>query len=91
VAKDPVCGMFVEKKPDSIGYTKNGKEYYFCSAQCLNEFREPEKELKKLKIKVAVSIALTIPIVFLACHICYQNNSAMCFQRSCCIIPATLC
>ena len=66
MAKDPVCGMFVEKKPDSIGYTKNGKEYYFCSTQCLNEFREPEKELKKLKIKVAVSIALTIPIVFLS-------------------------
>jgi Cu+-exporting ATPase len=66
VAKDPVCGMFVEKKPDSIGYTKNGKEYYFCSTQCLNEFREPEKELKKLKIKVVVSIALTIPIVFLS-------------------------
>src|SRR6476646_11532025 len=58
--------MFVEKKPDSIEYTKNGKEYYFCSTKCLNEFREPEKELKKLKIKVAVSIALTIPIVFLS-------------------------
>ena len=66
MAKDPVCGMFVEKKPDSIGYTKNGKEYYFCSTQCLNEFREPEKELKKLIIKVAMSIALTIPIVFLS-------------------------
>ena len=44
----------------------NGKEYFFCSTQCLNEFREPEKELKKLKIQVAVSIALTIPIVFLS-------------------------
>ena len=66
MAKDPVCGMFVEKKTDSIGYTKSGKEYYFCSTQCLNEFREPEKELKKLKIKVAVSVVLTIPIVLLS-------------------------
>ncbi len=66
MAKDPVCGMFVEEKPDSIRYVKNGKEYFFCSTQCLNEFREPEKELKKLKIQVAVSIALTIPIVFLS-------------------------
>lgn len=66
MAKDPVCGMFVEKKPDSIGYTKSGKEYYFCSTQCLNEFREPEKELKKLKIKVAVSVVLTIPIILLS-------------------------
>lgn len=66
MAKDPICGMFVEEKPDSIRYTVNGKEYFFCSNQCLNEFREPEKELKKLKIQVAVSIALTIPIIFLS-------------------------
>ena len=66
MAKDPVCGMFVEKKPDSIRHAKNGKEYFFCSTQCLNEFREPEKELKKLQIHVAISIALTIPIIFLS-------------------------
>jgi Cu+-exporting ATPase len=66
MAKDPVCGMFVEAKPDSIRHSMNGKEYFFCSTQCLNEFREPEKELKKLKIHVAISVALTIPIVFLS-------------------------
>jgi Cu+-exporting ATPase len=58
--------MYVEEKPDSIRYVFDGKEYYFCSSQCLNEFREPEKELKKLKIHVAASIALTIPIIFLS-------------------------
>ncbi|MDQ4023682.1 MAG: heavy metal translocating P-type ATPase, partial [Thermoproteota archaeon] len=63
MAKDPVCGMFVEEKPDSIRYSKDGREYYFCSNQCLNEFTQPEKELKKLKIYVAISIALTIPLV----------------------------
>jgi len=66
MAKDPVCGMFVEEKPDSIRFEKNGKDYFFCSTQCLSEFREPEKELKKLQIHVAVSIALTIPIMFLS-------------------------
>jgi P-type Cu+ transporter len=66
MAKDPVCGMFVEERPESIRYTVYGKEHFFCSTQCLNEFREPEKELKKLKIHVAVSIALTIPIIFLS-------------------------
>src|SRR5215217_4866964 len=63
MAKDPVCGMFVEEKPDSIRYSKDGRQYYFCSSQCLNEFTQPEKELKKLKIYVAISIALTIPLV----------------------------
>ena len=66
MAKDPVCGMFVEEKPDSIRYNKDGREYYFCSKQCLDEFMQPEKELRKLKIYVAISIALTIPIVILS-------------------------
>lgn len=62
MAKDPVCGMFVEEKPTTIHHTVDGKEYFFCSSQCLNEFTAPEKELKKLKITTAISIALTIPI-----------------------------
>ena len=66
MAKDPVCGMFVEERPDSIRYSKDGREYYFCSKQCLNEFTQPEKELKKLKMHVTISIALTIPIVILS-------------------------
>jgi P-type Cu+ transporter len=66
MAKDPVCGMFVEEKLDSIRHTMNGKKYFFCSSQCLNEFREPEKELKKLNIQVASSVALTIPIILLS-------------------------
>lgn len=63
MAKDPICGMFVEENDNSIHYIKNGIKYYFCSTQCLNEFKEPEKELKKLKIHVVISIALTIPII----------------------------
>jgi P-type Cu+ transporter len=63
MAKDPVCGMFVEEKPNSIRYSKDGRGYYFCSNQCLDEFTQPEKELKKLKMYVAISIALTIPLV----------------------------
>src|SRR6185503_3425651 len=66
MAKDPICGMFVEENDNSIHYIKNGIKYYFCSNQCLNEFIEPEKELKKLKIHVSTSIALTIPIIILS-------------------------
>src|SRR5919199_5496182 len=63
MAKDPVCGMFVEEKPDAIRHSVDGKEYFFCSTQCLNEFTAPERELNKLKTITRVSIALTIPIV----------------------------
>src|SRR3954468_2230667 len=66
MAKDPICGMFVEENDNSIHYIKNGIKYYFCSNQCLNEFIEPEKELKKLKIHVTISIALSIPIIILS-------------------------
>ncbi|HKU82937.1 MAG TPA: heavy metal translocating P-type ATPase [Candidatus Nitrosocosmicus sp.] len=66
MAKDPICGMFVEEEESSIHHNKNGITYYFCASQCLNEFLEPEKALKKLKMHVAISIALTIPIVLLS-------------------------
>ncbi|HEX2106255.1 MAG TPA: heavy metal translocating P-type ATPase [Nitrososphaera sp.] len=65
MATDPVCGMFVEEKPDSIQHTVDGRKYYFCSTQCLNEFTEPERELQKLRKHVIISIVLTIPIVIL--------------------------
>ena len=66
MAKDPICGMFVEENDNSIQYIKSGIKYYFCATQCLNEFKEPEKELKKLKVHVATSIVLTIPIIILS-------------------------
>ncbi|MGI0069365.1 MAG: HAD-IC family P-type ATPase, partial [Nitrosopumilaceae archaeon] len=66
MAKDPICGMFVEEKADSIRYAIDGREYYFCSTMCLHEFKEPEEELKKLKRQVAISALLTIPIVILS-------------------------
>jgi Cu+-exporting ATPase len=66
MAKDPICGMFVQEEENSIHHKKDGITYYFCSSQCLNEFLEPEKALKKLKIHVVISVALTIPIVLLS-------------------------
>ena len=67
MAKDPVCGMFVEEKPSSIHHTtQEGIEYYFCSSQCLDEFTQPEKELRKLKHHVIASVILTIPLMILS-------------------------
>ena len=66
MAKDPICGMFVEENENSIHHIREGIKYYFCSTQCLNEFLEPEKAFKKLTMHVAISIALTIPIIILS-------------------------
>ncbi len=65
MAKDPVCGMYVEEKQDTITQNVEGIQYYFCSNNCLNEFMAPEKELKKLKRLVIIGTALTIPVVIL--------------------------
>ena len=48
MARDPICGMFVEEKEQSINYETEGRKYYFCCKSCLDEFAMPEKELEKL-------------------------------------------
>ncbi|MBI2019203.1 YHS domain-containing protein [Candidatus Daviesbacteria bacterium] len=41
--KDPVCGMKVDKKSQFSTEFK-GQKYYFCSENCLNQFKgAPEK------------------------------------------------
>ena len=62
MAKDPVCGMYVDERPDAIRHPAEGKEYFFCSTQHLNEFTAPDVQLKKLKIITIVTIAPAIPI-----------------------------
>lgn len=55
-AKDPICGMVVDKRK-SLKKEAGGRMYYFCSEGCLRTFEAPEEELKKMKKRV--SIALT--------------------------------
>jgi Cu+-exporting ATPase len=61
IAKDPVCGMFVEENDRSIRAKVRGREYYFCSETCLKTFLAPEKEIKNLRISTILSFALGIP------------------------------
>lgn len=65
MAKDPVCGMYVDEKRATITSFKYGRTYYFCSDSCKEQFDQPEIELKKLKRQLGVSWALTIPVIFL--------------------------
>ena len=37
-ATDPVCGMSVDREAAEHRHTQDGKDYYFCSASCLNKF-----------------------------------------------------
>ena len=63
MAKDPICGMFVDEKTASITRTIRGTTWYFCSETCANTFEKPEIELKRLKQLVIVGVVLSVPIV----------------------------
>jgi len=65
MAKDPICGMYVEEGKHALQTTRYGTTYYFCSETCLAQFQAPEKTLARLKRLVALGAAFTIPIAAL--------------------------
>src|SRR5437763_15813962 len=65
MAKDPICGMYVEEGKQALQTTRYGTTYYFCSESCLAQFQAPEKTLARLKRLVALGAAFTIPIAAL--------------------------
>ena len=62
MAKDPVCGMFVDENTASITRTIRGTKWYFCCESCAKTFEKPEAEIKQLKILFVAGVTLTIPI-----------------------------
>ncbi len=65
MAKDPVCGMFVDESSAELKAQVRGVTYYFCSETCMREFLAPEEELRTLKRMVAASAVLAVPILLL--------------------------
>jgi len=61
MAKDPICGMYVDEKNPPFMKEIGDQKYYFCSGTCLKTFEAPEVELRNLKILVIFSLALSIP------------------------------
>ncbi|KON30786.1 metal ABC transporter ATPase [miscellaneous Crenarchaeota group-15 archaeon DG-45] len=58
MARDPVCGMYVDEKHAAWTAEVDGRTYYFCSEQCMLTFVQPEMERRNLKRLVALSLAL---------------------------------
>ncbi len=65
MAKDPICGMYVEEGEHSLKTTRRGTTYYFCSETCLVQFQAPEKAVRRLKLLVIVGAMLAVPTVAL--------------------------
>lgn len=64
MAKDPVCGMFVEEGEHALKVTRKGTTYYFCSDSCVQTFLQPEVEARRLRRLTLFSFALGIPALF---------------------------
>ncbi len=76
MAKDPVCGMFVEEGEHSLKTYRRGTRYYFCSETCLSQFEAPEKALRRLRALVVAGGALAIPIAVLTYLPVIQDTAA---------------
>ncbi|MCW3996795.1 MAG: heavy metal translocating P-type ATPase [Candidatus Bathyarchaeota archaeon] len=54
-ARDPVCGMDVDTET-ALSAKIGDRTYYFCSQSCLDVYTAPERELKTMKRRVALTL-----------------------------------
>lgn len=66
MARDPVCGMYVDEKTAVYKTEVEGKTYYFCSEQCMLTFTQPDIERRNLKRLVILSLTLGLATFTLA-------------------------
>lgn len=55
MAKDPICGMVIPKAT-ALKAERGGRNYYFCSQNCLSTFLDPENELKSMRQRVTIAM-----------------------------------
>ena len=56
MAKDIVCGMYVDENKTPFKTAQDEINYFFCSQNCLDTFLLPQKELKHLKYTAIFSV-----------------------------------
>jgi Cu+-exporting ATPase len=64
MAKDPICGMVVEKAT-ALKTERAGRAYYFCSASCQRTFESPETELKSMRTRVTIALTGVLALAIL--------------------------
>jgi Cu+-exporting ATPase len=60
MAKDVICGMYVDENKTPFKTEQDGMKYHFCSSNCLNAFLKPQKEMKSLKYLTIFSFTFGI-------------------------------
>jgi len=64
LAKDPICGMMVDKST-ALSTERGNRKYYFCSESCLRTFESPESELKAMKTRVTIALTGVLALAVL--------------------------
>ena len=64
LAKDPICGMMVDKAT-ALASERGGRAYYFCSESCKRTFESPEAELKAMKTRVTIALTGVLALAIL--------------------------
>ena len=64
MAKDPICGMVVDKAT-ALMTERAGRRYYFCSAGCQRAFESPESELKSMRTRVTIALTGVLALAVL--------------------------
>ena len=65
MAKDIVCGMYVDETKTPFKAERRGTTYYFSSQNCLDMFLKPEVEFRHLKIMTTFALTLGALTAFL--------------------------
>jgi Cu+-exporting ATPase len=58
-ARDPVCGMIVDKET-ALKAKIGDRTYYFCSQSCVDVYTNPERELKAMRRRVTLTLIAAI-------------------------------
>ncbi len=65
MAKDIVCGMYVDESKTPFKVKRGNTTYYFCSSSCLETFIHPLKEFRNLKIMTSLALAIGATVLIL--------------------------
>jgi len=60
MAKDIICGMYVDENKTPFKAEQDRVKYFFCSSNCLEAFLKPEKEKRNLKYLTIFSLSMGI-------------------------------
>ncbi|MCS3523900.1 heavy metal translocating P-type ATPase [Bradyrhizobium elkanii] len=64
LAKDPICGMMVDKAT-ALTAERSGRTYYFCSTACQRTFENPEREIASMRKRVTIALTGVLALAIL--------------------------